>query len=75
MSVIKQGPVIVYSGCCSGRIPSWAQLYFCCDNSVIGGHTLERGIYLAIQCAIIPFLIYKDVDYLCFSIICVGVGP
>ena len=45
------------------------------DDSEIGGHTLKREIYLAIQCAIIPFLIYKDVVYLYFSIIYVGVGP
>ena len=32
-------------------------------------------ICLAIQCTTIPFLIYKDVVYMCLSIICVGVGP
>ena len=35
----------------------------------------DRGNCLAIQCAIIPFLIYKDVVYLCLSIIFVGVCP
>ena len=45
-----------------------------CD-SVIGGNTLKRGIWLTIQWAIVPFLIYENVVYLCFSIICVGVGP
>ena len=34
---------------------------------MIGEHTLERGICLAIQWAIIPFLIYKDVIYIRFS--------
>ena len=68
MPVIKQGPVIVYSGCCLGCILSWAQSYFCRDNSVIGGHNL------AIQYAIIPFLIYKNVVYLCFIIICICVS-
>ena len=54
-------------------LSSYAQSYLNRDDSVVGGHTLERKICLAIQCAI-PFLIYKDAVYLCLSIIC-SVGP
>ena len=38
---------------------------------MIGGHTLKRGVCLAIHCTIFPFLVYKDVVYLSFSIVCV----
>ena len=31
---------------------------FCRDYSVIGGHTLERGVCFAIHCTIFPFLVY-----------------
>ena len=38
---------------------------------MIGGHALERGVCLAIHCAIFPFLGFKDVVCLCFIIVCV----
>ncbi len=49
--------------------------YFGRDYSMIGGHTLERGVCLAIHRTIFPFPVYKDVVYLCFTIIRVCVGP
>ena len=33
------------------------------------------GVCLAIDCTIFPFLVYKDVVYLCFTIVRVRVGP
>ena len=30
------------------------------DDLAIGGHTLKRGVCLAIHCTIFPFLVYKD---------------
>ena len=65
----------MFGGHCSCGIFSWAQSYFCRDYSVIGGHTLDRGVCLAIDCTIFPFLVYKDVVHLYFTIVRVRVGP
>ena len=45
------------------------------NYSMIGGHTLERGVCLAIHRTVFPFPVYKDVVYLWFTIIRVCVSP
>ena len=57
----------MFGGRCSCGVSSLAQSYFCRDISVVGGHTREKGVCLAIYSAIFLFLVDKDVVYLCFS--------
>ena len=52
-----------------GAFFHWLSRIFWRDDSAIGGPTL------AIHCTIFPFLAYKYVVYLCFSIFFVCVGP